>query len=202
MIRSTSRRTTRWSRINSALAVDLTGQVCADSIGTRLYSGVGGQLDFTRGAARSKGGMPIIAFLSTAKEDTLSRITPTLLEGSGVVTTRNDVHFVATEYGVASLHGKTIRQRAQALINIAHPKFREELTQSPARSDTCSPSSPPTDPARSGSKDTPRQKIGGVCSFTYVSGYSHSLCCSIYERLHEQLSGVGTIWRPAKAATD
>ena len=114
--------------INSALAVDLTGQVCADSIGSRLYSGVGGQLDFTRGAARSKGGMPIIAFLSTAKEDTLSRITPTLLEGSGVVTTRNDVHFVATEYGVASLHGKTIRQRAQALINIAHPKFREELT--------------------------------------------------------------------------
>ena len=114
--------------INSALAVDLTGQVCADSIGPRLYSGVGGQLDFTRGAARSKGGMPIIAFLSTAKEDTLSRITPTLLEGSGVVTTRNDVHFVATEYGVASLHGKTIRQRAQALINIAHPKFREELS--------------------------------------------------------------------------
>ncbi len=116
--------------INSALAVDLTGQVCADSIGTRLYSGVGGQLDFVRGAARSKGGMPIIAFLSTAKNDTVSRIVPTLIEGSGVVTTRNDVHFVATEYGVASLHGRTIRQRAQALINIAHPRFREELTRS------------------------------------------------------------------------
>ena len=116
--------------INSALAVDLTGQVCADSIGTRLYSGVGGQLDFVRGAARSKGGMPIIAFLSTARDDTVSRIVPTLQPGSGVITTRNDVHFVATEYGVASLHGHTIRQRAQALINIAHPRFRDELTHS------------------------------------------------------------------------
>jgi len=114
--------------INSALAVDLTGQVCADSIGPRLYSGVGGQLDFVRGAGRSKGGMPIIAFLSTAKDDTLSRIVPMLQEGSGVVTTRNDVHHIATEYGIASLHGKTIRQRAQDLINIAHPKFRDELT--------------------------------------------------------------------------
>lgn len=114
--------------INSALAVDLTGQICADSIGTRLYSGVGGQLDFVRGAARSKGGMPIIAFLSTAKDDTLSRIVPTLQEGSGVVTTRNDVHYIATEYGVASLHGKTIRQRTQSLISIAHPRFRDELT--------------------------------------------------------------------------
>ncbi|MFZ2358420.1 MAG: acetyl-CoA hydrolase/transferase C-terminal domain-containing protein [Anaerolineae bacterium] len=115
--------------INSAIAVDLTGQVCADSIGTRLYSGVGGQLDFVRGAARSKGGMPFIAFLSTAKNDTASRIVPTLAPGSGVVTTRNDVHFVATEHGVAALRGKTIRERAQALIRIAHPKFRDELTQ-------------------------------------------------------------------------
>ena len=114
--------------INSALAVDLTGQICADSIGPRLYSGVGGQLDFTRGAARSRGGMPIIAFLSTAKDGALSRITPMLQEGSGVVTTRNDVHYVATEYGVAALHGKTIRQRAQALIGISHPQFRDELT--------------------------------------------------------------------------
>lgn len=113
--------------INSALQVDLTGQVCADSIGPKLYSGVGGQLDFIRGAARSKGGLPIIAFLSTAKEDTISRIVPMLYEGSGVVTTRNDVHFVVTEYGVASLHGRTIRQRAKALIEIAHPKFRDEL---------------------------------------------------------------------------
>lgn len=114
--------------INSALSVDLTGQVCADSIGPRLYSGVGGQLDFVRGAARSKGGKPIIAFLSTAKNDTMSRIVPMLQEGSGVVTTRNDVHYIATEYGIAALHGRTIRERAQALIRIAHPKFREELS--------------------------------------------------------------------------
>ncbi len=115
--------------INSALEVDLTGQVCADSLGTRFYSGVGGQVDFVRGAARSKGGMPIIAFLSTTKNETISRIVPTLTEGAGVVTTRNDVHYVVTEYGIASLHGKTIHQRVQELINIAHPKFRDELTR-------------------------------------------------------------------------
>ena len=115
--------------INSALQVDLTGQVCADSIGSRLYSGVGGQVDFIRGAARSKGGKPIIAFLSTAKEGNISRIVPLLSRGAGVVTTRNDVHYVVTEYGVASLHGKTVRQRAKELIKIAHPKFREELTK-------------------------------------------------------------------------
>lgn len=114
--------------INSAIQVDLTGQVCADSIGPRIFSGVGGQVDFIRGAARSKGGLPIIAFLSTAKNDTISRIVPMLNEGAGVVTTRNDVHFVVSEYGVASLYGKTIRQRAKELINIAHPKFREELS--------------------------------------------------------------------------
>lgn len=115
--------------INSAISVDLTGQVCADSIGSRLYSGVGGQVDFVRGAARSKGGMPIIAFLSTAQNDTASRIVAQLASGSGVVTSRNDVHYIATEYGVAELHGRTIRERVQALIRIAHPKFREELLQ-------------------------------------------------------------------------
>lgn len=115
--------------VNSALQIDLTGQVNADSIGSRLYSGVGGQVDFIRGAGRSKGGMPIVAFLSTAKADSVSRIVPMLYEGSGVVTTRNDVHYVVTEYGVAKLHGKTIRERAKALIGIAHPKFREELTR-------------------------------------------------------------------------
>ncbi len=114
--------------INSALQVDLTGQVCADSIGASLYSGAGGQVDFIRGAARSKGGLPIVAFLSTAKNDTLSRIVPMLYEGSGVVTTRNDVHYVVTEHGVAKLHGKSVRERARALINIAHPKFRDELS--------------------------------------------------------------------------
>lgn len=116
----------RMVAINSAIEVDLTGQVCADSIGPRLFSGVGGQLDFIYGASRSLDGVPIIALPSTARE--FSRIVPMLREGSGVVTTRNHVHFVVTEHGVADLYGKTIRQRAQALINIAHPKFRDELT--------------------------------------------------------------------------
>jgi len=119
--------------INSAIQVDLTGQVCADSIGTRPYSGFGGQLDFMRGAARSKGGKPIIALPSTAKNDTVSRIVPMLDPGAGVVTTRADVHYVVTEYGVAFLHGKTLRQRAEALIAIAHPKFRDELYDFAAR---------------------------------------------------------------------
>lgn len=113
--------------INSALQVDLTGQVCADSMGTSIYSGVGGQADFMRGAARSKGGKPIIALPATAKDGTISRIVPTLDAGAGVVTTRADVHYVVTEYGVASLHGRTLRQRAEALIAIAHPDFRERL---------------------------------------------------------------------------
>ncbi len=116
--------------INSAIEVDLTGQVCADSIGTRLFSGTGGQLDFIRGAARAKGGKPIIALPSLAESRSgarFSRIVPTLKPGAGVVTTRNDVHFVATEFGVADLYGQTIRQRARALINIAHPEMQEDL---------------------------------------------------------------------------
>jgi len=115
--------------LNSAIEVDLTGQVCADSIGSRLYSGAGGQLDFIYGASRSKGGVPIIALPSTARDDEVSRIVPTLKPGAGVVTTRSQVHYVVTEYGVANLYGKTIRQRAQALIRIAHPRFRDELTR-------------------------------------------------------------------------
>ncbi len=116
--------------INSAIEVDLTGQVCADSIGPKLYSGVGGQLDFIYGASRSKGGVPIIALPSTTtlKDGThISRIVSMLKPGAGVVTTRNHVRYVVTEYGVADLYGKTIRQRAQALINVAHPDFREDL---------------------------------------------------------------------------
>jgi 4-hydroxybutyrate CoA-transferase len=113
--------------INSALQVDLTGQVCSDSIGTYFYSGIGGQVDFLRGASRSKGGKPIISLPATAKDDTLSRIVPTLDAGAGVVTSRGLVRYVVTEYGVAYLHGKTIRERAKALIEIAHPKFRDEL---------------------------------------------------------------------------
>lgn len=115
--------------VNSALQVDLTGQVCADSIGTRLYSGVGGQLDFIRGASRSDGGLPIIAISATARDGTLSRIVPTLELGAGVVTGRYDVHYVVTEYGVAELYGRTLTQRARALINIAHPAFRDQLTE-------------------------------------------------------------------------
>ena len=115
--------------INAAIEVDLTGQVCSDSIGTAPFSGIGGQVDFLRGAARSKGGMPIITLPSTAKQGTISRIVPTLQPGAGVVTSRGDVHYVITEHGVAYLHGKTVRQRAEALIQVAEPKFQQELTE-------------------------------------------------------------------------
>ena len=115
--------------INSALQIDLTGQVCSDSIGNQFYSGIGGQVDFIRGASRSKHGKPIIAISSTAKDDAISRIVPMLSPGAGVVTSRGLIRYVVTEYGIAYLHGKTIRQRAQALIDIAHPNFREELYQ-------------------------------------------------------------------------
>jgi 4-hydroxybutyrate CoA-transferase len=116
--------------LNSAIEIDLTGQVCADSIGPKLYSGVGGQLDFVYGASRSKNGVPIIALPSvTSLHDgsIVSRIVPMLKQGAGVVTTRNHIRFVVTEYGVADLYGKSIRQRANALINISHPDFREDL---------------------------------------------------------------------------
>jgi len=120
-------RNDRMVAINSALQVDLTGQVCSDSIGNQFYSGIGGQVDFLRGASRSRDGKPIIAVSSTAKNGTISRIVPTLSPGAGVVTSRGLVRYVVTEYGVAYLHGKSIRERAKALIEIAHPKFRDEL---------------------------------------------------------------------------
>ena len=113
--------------INSAIEVDLTGQVCSDSVGAYIYSGFGGQVDFIRGAARSKGGRPIIALPSTAKNGELSRIVPFLKQGAGVVTSRADVHYIVTECGVANLFGKNLRERAEALIQIAHPRFRDEL---------------------------------------------------------------------------
>lgn len=113
--------------INSCIEVDITGQVCSDSIGTKIYSGFGGQVDFVRGAAYSKGGKPIIALPSTTKNNTVSRIVTQLKQGAGVVTSRADVHYVVTEYGVASLHGRNLRQRAEALIAIAHPSFRSQL---------------------------------------------------------------------------
>lgn len=113
--------------INSALQIDLTGQVCADSIGTRFYSGIGGQVDFIRGASMSPGGKPVIAIRSTAAGGKVSRIVPTLDPGAGVVTSRGDVRYVVTEFGTADLEGKSVRERALALVSIAHPDFREEL---------------------------------------------------------------------------
>jgi acetyl-CoA hydrolase len=122
----------RMVAVNSAIEVDLTGQICADSIGPKLYSGVGGQLDFVYGASRSKGGVPIIALpsMATMRDGTvISKIAAMLKLGAGVVTSRNHVRFVVTEHGVADLYGRTIRQRAQALINVADPQFRESLEQ-------------------------------------------------------------------------
>lgn len=117
----------RMVAINSAIEVDLTGQVCSDSMGHAPYSGIGGQVDFLRGAARSKGGVPIIALPATAKRGRVSRIVPELQPGAGVVTSRGDVHYVITEYGTAYLHGKTLRQRVEDMIQIAAPEFRHEL---------------------------------------------------------------------------
>lgn len=122
----------KMTAINSALQVDLSGQICADSVGEQLYSGFGGQVDFIRGAARSNQGKPIIALPSTAKNGTISRIVTHLSRGSGVVTSRGDVHYVVTEYGIADLWGKDLKSRAKALISIAHPKFRELLEREAA----------------------------------------------------------------------
>jgi acyl-CoA hydrolase len=121
------RRFRRMVAVNSAIQVDITGQVVADSIGPRFYSGVGGQMDFIRGAALAPEGRAIIALPSTAAHGTISRIVPFLDQGAGVVTTRAHVWYIVTEYGVAELHGRSIRERAEALIGIAHPDFRDEL---------------------------------------------------------------------------
>jgi 4-hydroxybutyrate CoA-transferase len=119
--------------INSAIQIDLTGQVCADSIGHRIFSGIGGQMDFIRGAALSKGGKPIIALPSTAAGGKLSRFVAELNPGAGVVTTRGHVHWVVTEYGAVNLHGRSLRERAEALVSIAHPDFRAELRRDTLR---------------------------------------------------------------------
>jgi 4-hydroxybutyrate CoA-transferase len=121
------RKNDRAVAINSAIQLDLTGQVCADSFGHRIHSGIGGQMDFIRGAALSHGGKAIIALPSTAKGGAISRIVPELAPGAGVVTTRGHVHWVVTEFGAANLHGKTLRERAELLIGLAHPDFRAEL---------------------------------------------------------------------------
>jgi acyl-CoA hydrolase len=121
-------RIDRMTAINSAIQIDLTGQVCSDSIGRRPYSGFGGQVDFIRGAAHARQGVPVIALPSTAKRGTVSRIVPMLDPGAGVVTSRADVHYVVTEFGVAYLHGRNLAARAEALISIADPRFRDALT--------------------------------------------------------------------------
>jgi 4-hydroxybutyrate CoA-transferase len=131
------RRNPKVVAINSAIEVDLTGQVCADSIGHRIFSGIGGQLDFIRGAALSVGGKPIIALPSTAARGTASRIVWELRPGAGVVTTRGHVHWVVTEYGAVNLQGLTLHQRGEALISIAHPDFRPELRREFARIRRC-----------------------------------------------------------------
>ena len=120
------RQNPKVTAINSAIEIDITGQVCADSIGPRMFSGVGGQMDFMRGAALSKGGKPIIAVNSTTQKG-VSKIVPMLKQGAGVVTTRAHARFVATEYGVAELFGRSLKERAKALRDIAHPDHREEL---------------------------------------------------------------------------
>jgi acyl-CoA hydrolase len=122
------RKNPQVTAINSAIEIDLTGQVCADSIGHRMFSGVGGQMDFIRGASLSEGGKPIIAMTATTKKGQ-SKIVPFLKEGAGVVSTRAHIHHIATEYGIVDLYGKNLAQRAKALISIAHPDFREELSK-------------------------------------------------------------------------
>jgi acyl-CoA hydrolase len=123
------RKNPKATAINSAIEIDLTGQVCADSIGAYQYSGIGGQMDFMRGASLSEGGKPIIAMPSITSKGQ-SRIVPFLKEGAGVVTTRGHVHWVVTEYGMVNLFGKSLKQRAKALIEIAHPDHREQLERS------------------------------------------------------------------------
>jgi acyl-CoA hydrolase len=123
---STIRKNKKVTAINSALAVDITGQVCADSIGTTHYSGVGGQIDFIRGAGYSEGGKPIIAMPSVTGKG-VSKISPTLMEGSGVVTTRANMHWLVTEYGAVNLYGKTLQERARLITSVAHPEHREML---------------------------------------------------------------------------
>jgi acetyl-CoA hydrolase len=122
-------RNNKMIAINSAIEIDLTGQVCADSMGTKMYSGIGGQVDFMRGSSHSEGGKPIIALPSATKDLKYSKIVSTLKPGAGVVTTRGDVHYVVTEYGVAYLFGKSVQERAKALIEIAHPSYKDELTR-------------------------------------------------------------------------
>ena len=127
--------------INSAIEIDLTGQVCADSMGERIYSGIGGQMDFVQGALRSAGGRAVIALPSTARGGSTSRIVPRLEPGAGVVTTRGHVQWVVTEHGAVNLRGRTLRERANLLIRVAHPDFRAELRAAAAQRHLVGPAS-------------------------------------------------------------
>lgn len=152
----------RMVSVNGALEVDLTGQVAADSVGWIFYSGIGGQVDFVRGAAMSRGGRPIIALPATAKGGEVSRIVGHLSEGAGVVTSRGDVHYVVTEFGVATLRGRSIRERALELIQVAHPKFREQLLEEAHRHGRV--------PAYERMAPTTPEDIGGIESSVFVAG--------------------------------
>lgn len=152
----------RMVSVNSALEVDLTGQVAADSVGWRFYSGIGGQVDFVRGAAMSRGGRPIIALPATAVGGDVSRIVARLSDGAGVVTSRGDVHFVVTEYGIATLRGRSIRERALELIQVAHPRFREGLLEEARRHGLV--------PAYGSIAPTTPEEIGGVESLVFKAG--------------------------------
>lgn len=155
-------RNDRMVSVNGALEVDLTGQVAADSVGWIFYSGIGGQVDFVRGAAMSRGGRPIIALPSTAKGGEVSRIVGHLSEGAGVVTSRGDVHYVVTEFGVATLRGRSVRERALEMIQVAHPKFREQLLEEAHRHGRV--------PAYERMAPTTPEDIGGIESSVFVAG--------------------------------
>ncbi len=177
----------RMVSINSALEIDLTGQVCADSLGAYFYSGIGGQVDFVRGAARSHGGKPIIALPSTASDGKVSRITAQLKPGAGVVTSRGDVHYVVTEWGIAYLHGRTIQERALALISIAHPDFRPGLIREAKRLKFIPEDVPEIGVVYPAQWSTTHTFLGGTrVSFRPIKSTDEEMMKDLFYRLSEQ----------------
>jgi acyl-CoA hydrolase/RimJ/RimL family protein N-acetyltransferase len=177
----------RMVSINSALEIDLTGQVCADSLGAYFYSGIGGQVDFVRGASRSRGGKPIIALPSTASDGKVSRITAQLKPGAGVVTSRGDVHYVVTEWGIAYLHGRTIQERALALISIAHPDFRPGLIREAKRLKFIPEDVPEIGVVYPAQWSTTHTFLGGThVSFRPIKSTDEEMMKDLFYRLSEQ----------------
>jgi len=177
----------RMVSINSALEIDLTGQVCADSLGAYFYSGIGGQVDFVRGASRSHGGKPIIALPSTASDGKVSRITAQLKPGAGVVTSRGDVHYVVTEWGIAYLHGRTIQERALALISIAHPDFRPALIREAKRLKFIPEDVPEIGVVYPAQWSTTHTFLGGTrVSFRPIKSTDEEMMKDLFYRLSEQ----------------